>query len=223
MNDIEQAAAAEFDRWAISGRDASMARGHGPFTEQALAAWSLTADSRVLDVGCGNGWAVRRMIALGAGSGTGVDIAPEMIARATPPGAYCVAAGDDLPFADGRFTHILSIESLYYYPDPGKALVEWLRVAAPGARLSVLLDLYAESPAAAAWATALPIAVHVLSEQQWAALARSQGWSAVSVSRLHDPAPIQPEASFTASQWYPDYATYRGYREAGTLWLQAQR
>ena len=100
--------AEEFDRWALDGADRAMERGHGRFTEMALTRWDLRAEHRVLDVGCGNGWAVRRMIELGAGDGVGVDISEEMVSLATPPGRYLRATADDLPLPAGSFSHVLS-------------------------------------------------------------------------------------------------------------------
>ena len=123
-------AAAEFDRWAAAGRDVSMARGHRPQTEAAVADWVLGPDAVVLDVGCGNGWAVRMLAQAGAGRGIGIDASPGMIANAkgastdAPQLEFHVSPGDVLPISAGSVSHVLSVESLYYYPDPAAALRE---------------------------------------------------------------------------------------------------
>ncbi len=62
----------EFGHWAQIGKDQAMEKGHGHFTDEALSTWNLNSDHHVLDMGCGNGWALRRMIQRGAGSGVGV-------------------------------------------------------------------------------------------------------------------------------------------------------
>ena len=229
MHEMERAAAAEFDQWAVNGRAESMADGHRDATGQILDRWSLNAEDQVLDVGCGNGWAVRWMLQRGAGSGVGVDISAEMVQRAqeqTPagvPATFAVAPGERLPFADARFSAILSVESLYYYPDPGAALSEWARVARRDGRLGVMVDLFAENPAGPVWKEALDIDVHLLSETDFRALAAAAGWRDVQTWRVQDRRPIKSEADFTPSRWYPTYAIYRGYRAAGSLAITAIR
>ena len=229
MNQMEQAAAAEFDQWANNGRAESMAEGHRDATAQILERWTLTEADRVLDVGCGNGWAVRWMLERGAGSGAGVDISPQMIDRARAlTGAdqaaeFAVSAGERLPFADGSFSAVLSVESLYYYPDPGAALAEWVRVSRRGGRLGVMVDLFAENPAGPVWKEALDIDVHLLSEADFHQLAAAAGWRDVQTWRVIDRRPVKREAEFTPSRWYPTYAIYRGYREAGSLAVIGRR
>jgi len=67
----ERGAAALFDQWAEAGRDASMADGHRDVTGQVLDGWTLSEAHHVLDVGCGNGWAVGWMRQRGAGRAAG--------------------------------------------------------------------------------------------------------------------------------------------------------
>jgi len=215
--------AEEFGRWAQIGKDQAMERGHGHFTEVALAAWSLGADDHVLDVGCGNGWALRRMIQRGAGSGVGVDISAEMVARATPPGRYLQANADTLPLPDASFSHILSVEALYYADDPAAALREWSRVARPGARLMVLVDLYRENPCHLIWCPLLPFPVQVLGQDEWAEAINASGWQACTTRRILDPHGPQPEAEFEPTPFAPSYADHLAEKQAGTLCLEAIR
>ena len=218
--EIHEAAATEFDAWAAAGRGESMARGHAPNTAILLDRWRLGSESRVLDAGCGNGWAVREVLRRGAGDAVGVDLSPGMIDRARSHGAgtFQVGAADDLPFPSGHFSHLLSIESLYYYPDPERALAEWARLVRPGGQLGVLIDLYAESPVGAIWAEALDIAVHLRGEAAWADAARAAGWSNVKTLRARQPI----SGDFTPSRWYPDRETWDGYWREGSLILVAE-
>ncbi len=68
----------EFNQWAEQGRGEEMEHHHISITEQTLALMDLKPGERVLDLGCGAGWATRLMArhgrrgrAAGAGDRTG--------------------------------------------------------------------------------------------------------------------------------------------------------
>lgn len=222
---IEKQAADEFDRWARAGRGESMARGHRAIVEPVVSRWQLGPGSAALDAGCGNGWAVRLLLERGAGAATGADISPEMVAlaRASGPGEFAVASSAALPFPDAAFTHVLSVESLYYTPDPAAALAELARVAAPGAELAVIIELFAENRGTAVWAEALDVPVHLLSEQRWAAMAQQAGWTDVRTERVRRPEAPLPEAAFSPSRWTPTWAHHVDALEQGALAILARR
>ena len=50
-----------FDVWAKTGRSEEMEKGHGTTVNQFLDKLSLKEKFRFLDIGCGNGWVVRKM------------------------------------------------------------------------------------------------------------------------------------------------------------------
>ena len=225
----ENAAKQEFDRWADAGRAESMAVGHLGVTEAAIRNWTVNAPSTVLDVGCGNGWAVRSLVESGAGMGLGVDISGRMIDRAREAVRddkrfrFEVASADSLPFADDSVTHLLNVESLYYYPSPQRALIEWARVTAPGGLLAIVVDLYEENPATHAWIDALDIDVHLLSAPQIVEMAKIASWHDVSWEQVLDPRPITKPENFVTSKYWPSYEMYLQYRETGALVIHARR
>ena len=102
---------------------------------------ALPAGSVVLDVGTGPG-RVARLIAAACPKVEveGVDLSPEMIARATSTAATTSArnvrfqVGDvvTLPFADGSVDLVVSTLSLHHWDDPAAGLDEIVRVLAPG-------------------------------------------------------------------------------------------
>lgn len=225
-------AAREFDTWARNGRDLSMARGHRHGTATIVEGWELDADSVVLDVGCGNGWALRWALELGAGAAVGVDASPEMVARARelteaaggePRLRFERALADDLPLEDGAVSHVLNVESLYYYPDPAAALAEWARVTRPGGHLGIMADLYAEHPLCEAWVAALDIGVHVLSEADFVRLCEAAGWRELRTWRVPDPRPPKAREDFEADEWTPSWQHYLAAREAGSLVVVGRR
>src|SRR5437899_706268 len=110
----------EFNEWARAGRCEGMEKAHRPVGEQAIALMRASPDSRVLDVGCGSGWATRLLAELAFNSSvTGVDISDEMIRAARASSSdfanidFEIASAEQLPFADSEFTHAFSMESLY--------------------------------------------------------------------------------------------------------------
>ena len=129
----------EFNEWALAGRGEGMEKGHRPVGEIAIAHMRVPTFARVLDVGCGSGWATR-LLAEAASSGrvVGIDISDEMVRVARESSSsfsnveFQVASAEQLPFADREFTHAFSMESLYYYENIPAALKEIHRVLQSG-------------------------------------------------------------------------------------------
>lgn len=220
----EAASASTFDDWARRGRGESMATEHGPLLDAILDRWTLGPDDRVLDVGCGVGAALQACLDRGAGGVVGVDVSPEMVARAqarlAPRGGEAhQASGHDLPFEDDRFTHALSIESLYYHHDPVRSLAEVGRVLAPGGHLDVVIELYADNPGAHGWVEALGIPMVVWSAARWIEALHAAGFEGTGQARVvRDVAP-EPEADFTPSAYFRTYADLCTYLAEGALHL----
>ncbi|MGD0832868.1 MAG: class I SAM-dependent methyltransferase [Candidatus Dormibacteria bacterium] len=103
---------------------------------------------RILDVGCGSGYLVRRL-AQRLPDGVdlvGIDPAPGMV-RAARAGVaddrrvrFDSGFAEDLPYPDGSFDLIVSTTSFDHWADQGAGLAECARVLAPGGHL-VLTDL----------------------------------------------------------------------------------
>src|SRR6202142_4783970 len=78
----------EFNRWADDGEGAKMERHHLDITEKAMRRMDLRPGERVLDLGCGSGWATRllaRMVGEGPegfGQVIGLDVSDEMVRQA---------------------------------------------------------------------------------------------------------------------------------------------
>ena len=64
----------EFNQWAAAGRGDEMEDHHSDITNQTLELMEIGRGDRILDLGCGTGWASRRM-ALRAGEVVGLDVA----------------------------------------------------------------------------------------------------------------------------------------------------
>ncbi len=227
-------AALLFDEWAAAGRDESMARGHWPMVSQILGRMQLAPGQTCLDVGCGNGYAVREMARRVAPQGRafGVDVAPRMIEQAcqnpqNPVNSqFQVSQAECLPFADESMDCLLSVEALYYMPDPRMALDEFYRVARPGATVWLMVDFYQENPYSHCWADLVEIPMHLYAQQEYMALLRQAGFQSVQADRLLNPTPLTPEeqANFKPGWGYERWQDVVDFRtQIGSLLVWGQK
>jgi len=190
----KDAARRRFDRWAPTYERDRRSRFNARLQRDALSALHLQRGDRLLDVGCGTGAAVREA-ATAAEWAVGVDISPEMIARAAELAAglanveFVVADSENLPFADATFTAALCTASFHHYPNPSTALAEMARVLDLGGRL-VIADGAADRLAARLADAVLRRVdgshVRLYRAGELAAMLRSAGFSDVEVHTLYD-------------------------------------
>ena len=110
-----------FNVWAQNGRSDTMAAGHENAVELMLSRLGSLEGRRFLDVGCGNGWVVRRVAEQACDCAVGIDIAPQMIKvaqerRQRETENYIVGDFCHYSFRQ-RFDIIFSMESIYYVND----------------------------------------------------------------------------------------------------------
>ena len=213
----------EFNEWAKAGRGEGMEKGHGPVGQQAIELMNIPTDARVLDVGCGSGWA-SRLIAAKARNGrvVGIDISDEMVtlsantSKEFPNVEFRVASAEALPFADGEFTHAFSMESLYYYSDMPTALKEIQRVLAPGGMFVTVVDLYQENEPSHQWVDDLKVPVQLLSISDYRTLFEDAGFVNIEDRRLYDPTPVPDD--YTSGSFKSREELVK-YRENGSLMI----
>ncbi len=203
-----------------------MERGHRPVGEQAIARMGVESDSRVLDVGCGSGWATR-LLADYAFNGrvTGIDISDEMVRVARESSQswknldFQVASAEQLPFNDQEFTRAFSMESLYYYRNIPRALSEIYRVMKNGGLFCAVVDLYWENEATHQWIDTLKVPVELLSVDDYRSLFLDAGFANIRDERIIDPTPV-PEDYAGGS--FKSRADFVAYREAGSLMISGE-
>ena len=216
----------EFNEWARAGKGESMERGHRPVGEQAIERMRLPPDARVLDVGCGSGWATRLLAEYAVnGRVTGIDISDEMIrvaqesSGAYPNVEFQVASAEQLPFDDREFTHAFSMESLYYYANIPKALGEIHRVLKSSGSFVAVVDLYWESEATHQWIDKLNVPVELLSVDDYRSLFVDAGFVNIRDERLFDPTPIPENYAGSSFESREDYEEYK---RAGSLMISGE-
>lgn len=192
-----------FDTWALEGRADGMEFNHIRRGSQAIYAMKLKKGARVLDLGCGNGWAARYMAERTAPTGTavGIDASSEMIAIAravsegNPAVSFVQGRFEALPFEDDSFDHAYSMEALYYADDLDKALSEIRRVVKPGGILSFCTDFYTDNPTCHHWPEKMQIPMTLLSQAEWTERFAAAGFTVERSFRCLDAMPPDPELS----------------------------
>ncbi len=111
------------------------------FIQAALAAVApLPAEARVLEIGCGDGTALRRLASRAPGAFLiGLDHSHLMIRRAAGRSGLHAVRGDacTLPFADGCLDAVLAVNTVQFWADPDMAFADVFRALKPGGRLVV--------------------------------------------------------------------------------------
>jgi SAM-dependent methyltransferase len=124
-----------------------MNRGNRTLNDEAIARLDVRPGVRVLDLGFGGGLTFGPLWHRGA-TVVAVDRAADMVAAAqarfpdaVQQGRLELHEGDvgHLPLADGAVDRVLTVNTVYFWPDLGAAFGEVRRVLAPGGRLVVAI------------------------------------------------------------------------------------
>ena len=222
----------EFNRWAEEGRGGEMEKHHLNITEQTLRRMELRPGERVLDLGCGAGWASRILARLvgegpeGHGQVVGVDISDEMIRHARAASRdfdnlmFVWGSAQQLPWEENFFDKVLSVESFYYYPDQDRALHELFRVMAPRGRLFILINLYKDNPCSLRWVEELKVPVHARSQAEYLELLKQHAFENVEARRVPDESPTPEEYS---GKWFKNAQELREFKRIGALLLTGSK
>ncbi|HYK48209.1 MAG TPA: methyltransferase domain-containing protein [Terriglobales bacterium] len=222
----------EFNRWAEAGEGEKMQNHHLDITEKTLRLMDLRPGERVLDLGCGSGWATRLLSRLvgdgpeGFGQVVGLDVSDEMIRQARAASKdfenilYVWGSAQQIPWEENFFDKVLSVESFYYYPDQDRALAELFRVMAPHGRLYVLINLYKDNPYSLQWVDKLKVPVHVRSAEEYVELLRKHAFENVGSRHIPDDTPT-PDDYQTKS--FDSLNDLRAFKKIGALLLMASK
>ena len=177
-----------FNIWAEIDKDRGMEEGHANAVNEMLdyalkERHEINNDFTFLDLGCGNGWVVRKVfedpLCINA---SGIDGAPQMIANARKRGGseeYILANIYEYEPTQ-RYDLIHSMEVLYYIEDPASTLNKiansWLN---KGGRIIVGIDLYYENIDSHSWEEKVGTRMQMFKEKEWVNFFRQAGFSDV--------------------------------------------
>jgi SAM-dependent methyltransferase len=128
------------------GGDQGAPKGHEGVFDAVLEWAGPLEGERCLEVGCGGGRLLERVLAAGVDSAAGLDHSSEMLELSAERNRDDVARGRlqlergdaaQLPWPDERFTVALSANAFFFFDRPQQVLDELFRVLAPGGRLIV--------------------------------------------------------------------------------------
>ena len=228
----DEALQLEFNRWAEAGEGPKMEQHHLDITMKTLRLMDLRPGERVLDLGCGSGWASRLLARLvgdgpeGFGQVVGLDISDEMVrlARASSKDfeniLFVQGSASKIPWEENFFDKVLSVESFYYYPDQDRALLELFRVLAPKGRLFILINLFKDNPYSLQWVDKLKVPVHVRSAAEYAELLKAHAFDKIEWKLIPDDTPT-PDDYKTKS--FNSLDDLRAFKKTGALLLMASK
>src|SRR5262245_35927621 len=188
----------------------------------------IYAHDNVVDLGCGVGWATR-VLAQKASRGLvlGVDLSDRMIAQArteyrNPPNAlFIVADAARIPCTRNFFNALLSVESLYFYPDLEGVFSEIFRILRPSGKTFFLINYYKENVYSHNWAKYIDIPVHLLGAEDYKSLLSKAGFHNVASRRIVDTTPI-PE-DWMPTRWFPTRQEQARFQAEGALLLIGEK
>lgn len=221
----DQELQAEFNRWAQAGEGEKMENHHLDITNKTLRLMDLKKTDRVLDLGCGSGWA-SRLLAKQAGEVTGVDVSDEMVKQATASSKnfanvkFLWGSAQKIPCADKYFDKMLSVESFYYYADQDAALDEIFRVMAPGGRIFILINLYKDNEYSLQWVHLLKVPVHVRSAAEYIAMFEKHGFKDAAWKQIPDDTPTPDDYKTKSFRSLDDL---KAFKRVGALLLMGTK
>ena len=123
---------------------------HAPLTNWGLKLVDVQDGWTMLDVGCGGGFTIRRLLKRSKDAQVyGIDISEESVAKARKVNAdvldkqvfVTLGSAEKLPYEDGKFNLVTAVETVYFWPDLPNCLQEVRRVLKQGGKFAILVEV----------------------------------------------------------------------------------
>tara|TARA_B100000902_G_scaffold321231_1_gene314093 strand:+ start:188 stop:802 length:615 start_codon:yes stop_codon:yes gene_type:complete len=180
-----------FNSWAKENKDIGMEKNHAQSVEYMISKIPLHILKNkfsFLDIGCGNGWVVRKMNDFAnCINSVGMDGAENMINKAkslNPNLEYLKIDLDHLNCSE-KFEVVFSMEVFYYLKDPLKTISYVQNSMLKESGFFIMgIDHYLENKPSLSWPKALDLDLKTLSIDQWIKMVRSSGFSKVNYEQV---------------------------------------
>jgi ubiquinone/menaquinone biosynthesis C-methylase UbiE len=169
--------------------------GHAAMTDWGLQQVTVAKNATILDVGCGGGRTVQRLLALAPdGKVVGLDYSSASVAVSRETNAQEIEAGRvqieqgsvaALPFPDRSFDLVTAVETHYYWPDLPANVREVLRVLKPGGTFLLIAETYRGGPFRWLYGVVMPLLrAAFLSDEEHRDLLSKAGFAEVETKHL---------------------------------------
>lgn len=173
-----------FNSWAKKNKDVGMEKNHAhsvDFMLQKIPTRILNSEFSFLDIGCGNGWVVRKMrTQSNCCHSAGIDGAENMINKAMSLDSksdYFKLDLDNLDFTQ-QFDVVFSMEVFYYLKDILRTLKYiYQHILKENGFFVLGVDHYLENKASLSWGKDLSLDLKTLSINDWVCMFESVGFS----------------------------------------------
>lgn len=124
--------------------------GHAPLTNWGLSHVSFCEGMTMLDIGCGGGATLKRLIKRSKdGQVYGIDISEVSVSKARKVNKSLLGkqvfvqqgSANDLPFEDSKFDLVTAVETVYFWPELPDCLKEVRRVLKPGGQFAIMVEV----------------------------------------------------------------------------------
>ena len=124
--------------------------GHAPLTNWGLDLVEFQPGWTMLDIGCGGGATLKRLLKRSDGAQVyGMDISEESVAKARKVNAELLdervfveqGTAKKLPYENGQFDLVTAVETVYFWPNLLNCFGEVLRVLKPGGRFAIMVEV----------------------------------------------------------------------------------
>ena len=123
---------------------------HAPLTNWGLKLVDVQDGWTMLDVGCGGGFTIRRLLKRSKEAKVyGIDISEESVTKAKKVNADVLGkqvfvtqgSAEKLPYEDETFDLVTAVETVYFWPNLPNCLQEVRRVLKPGSKFAILVEV----------------------------------------------------------------------------------